>query len=70
MTAVQMTVPDALRHLAQQMDDGDFAGLAAVVLEKNGVAHICAFDQTDGADVRAMLVEVGAMLCVPKGASQ
>ena len=65
-----MTVPDALRHIAQQMDDGDFIGLAAVVLERNGVAHICAFDQSDGDDVRAMLVEVGAMLCVPQGAAQ
>jgi len=57
----QMTVPQALRAMADKIESGVWdGGAAACVVEVRGTAHVCTFDGGDGSRGVALLAIVGA----------
>lgn len=65
--AESLTLAQALRTIADRIDEGWEDGVAVCILEKDGMAHVCTFDGGDGSRALMMLMAVGSELARSQG---
>lgn len=62
-----MSVPDALRTIASQIEEGWRSGAVACIIEVDGTAHVCTFDGADPGRAVKLLMAVGSELACGRG---